>query len=48
MGNELTVTARALDGIVEGVEDKNKDFLVGVQWHPEMMYFKHEEQLKIF
>ena len=48
VGNGLSVTARSSDGIVEGVEDENKDFLVGVQWHPEMMYFKHEEQLKIF
>ncbi len=48
VGDELTVTAKSSDGIVEGIEDENKDFLVGVQWHPEMMYFKHEEQLKIF
>lgn len=48
VGDGLTVTAKALDGIVEGVEDKSKDFLVGVQWHPEMMYFKYDEQLKIF
>ena len=48
VGDELTVTARASDGIVEGVEDKSKDFLVGVQWHPEMMFFKHEEQTKVF
>ncbi|HKL76687.1 MAG TPA: gamma-glutamyl-gamma-aminobutyrate hydrolase family protein, partial [Halanaerobiales bacterium] len=48
VGDGLTVTAKASDGIVEGVEDKDKDFLVGVQWHPEMMYFKHEEQVEIF
>ena len=48
VGDGLTVTAKASDGIVEGVEDKSKDFLVGVQWHPEMMYFKHEEQVEIF
>ncbi|MGM0410217.1 MAG: gamma-glutamyl-gamma-aminobutyrate hydrolase family protein [Bacillota bacterium] len=48
VGDGLTVTAKTSDGIVEGVEDKNKDFLVGVQWHPEMMYFKHEEQVKMF
>lgn len=37
----LTVTARAEDGIIEAVELKNnpeKRFLLGVQWHPEMMW----------
>ncbi len=48
VGKGLTVVAKASDGIVEGVEDKDKNFLLGVQWHPEMMYYKHEEQLKVF
>lgn len=48
VGNGLTITARASDGIIEGIEDSEKNFLVGLQWHPEMMYFKYEEQLKIF
>jgi putative glutamine amidotransferase len=31
----LTVTAVAPDGVIEGVEGTNGQYLVGVQWHPE-------------
>jgi putative glutamine amidotransferase len=31
----LTVSARAPDGCVEGLEDPGHPFLLGVQWHPE-------------
>ena len=31
------VTARAEDGIVEGIERVEGSFVCGVQWHPEMM-----------
>ncbi|MEI6887807.1 MAG: gamma-glutamyl-gamma-aminobutyrate hydrolase family protein [Bacteroidales bacterium] len=36
----LTVSARSADGLIEGVEWLNpvsKNFLIGVQWHPERM-----------
>jgi putative glutamine amidotransferase len=33
----LKATARSLDGIIEGVEDPVKSFVLGVQWHPEDM-----------
>jgi putative glutamine amidotransferase len=33
----LKVTAKAPDGIVEGLEDAEHPFYVGVQWHPEDM-----------
>jgi len=33
----LRVTAKAPDGIVEGLEDPSHPFYVGVQWHPEDM-----------
>jgi len=37
-GYKLRVTARATDGIVEGVEmESAEDWVVGVQWHPERM-----------
>ncbi len=32
----LTVTAWADDGVVEAVEDPDRRFVVGVQWHPEV------------
>ena len=31
----LTVTGRATDGTTEAVELSDKDFVLGVQWHPE-------------
>ncbi|MCX7591412.1 MAG: gamma-glutamyl-gamma-aminobutyrate hydrolase family protein [Kiritimatiellae bacterium] len=37
VGEGLVIAARAPDGTVEAVESVNHRFLVGVQWHPEMM-----------
>jgi putative glutamine amidotransferase len=37
VGEGFRVTAYAPDGIVEGLEDPNHPFYVGVQWHPEDM-----------
>jgi putative glutamine amidotransferase len=37
VGRGLVVTAKAPDGIVEGLEDPQHPFYVGVQWHPEDM-----------
>ena len=36
----LECTAKAADGLVEGVESTEHDWVVGVQWHPE----RHEAQ----
>ena len=35
LGEGLVATATAPDGIIEAVEDPNRRFWVGVQWHPE-------------
>jgi putative glutamine amidotransferase len=35
VGDGLTITARAPDGIVEGVELEGDAWIVGAQWHPE-------------
>lgn len=32
----LTVTGRAGDGTIEALEDPEAEFVLGVQWHPEM------------
>lgn len=37
LADGLRVTAHAPDGIVEGLEDPEHRFYVGVQWHPEDM-----------
>jgi len=34
-GERLRITAHALDGVVESIEDPDLPLLVGVQWHPE-------------
>lgn len=47
-GENVTFTAWSEDGVPEALEISGKHpFVVGVQWHPEMM-FDSEEQLKIF
>lgn len=35
LGSELTVEARADDGVVEAIRGTGGGFLLGVQWHPE-------------
>ena len=37
LGQELQVTAKSSDGVIEGVEVTNDWDAVGVQWHPENM-----------
>lgn len=37
IGEGFIVTARSEDGIVEGMENPTKSFMVGVQYHPERM-----------
>lgn len=39
VGDGLAVTGRDLDGIVQAIEDPSRDFLVGVQWHPEFLLY---------
>jgi len=49
----LRATAMTKDGIIEAIELTAKDakdspFLLGIQFHPERLYEKHPEYLKIF
>jgi putative glutamine amidotransferase len=37
LGSALTVTAIAPDGVIEAVEGDSDAFMIGVQWHPEML-----------
>lgn len=43
----LVVTARANDGLIEGIEHPGRRFCVGVQWHPESL-LNDDVQLSIF
>jgi len=47
-GRDLQVTARSSDGVVEAVEGYSEDFVVGVQWHPEMNYRDDPAQMALF
>ena len=44
-GKGLIVNALSSDGVIEGIEDPNKNFCIGVQWHPE--FFINDGDKKI-
>ena len=44
----LTAGGYAEDGLVESVEIPGRLFVLGVQWHPEMMFHQHPEHLAPF
>jgi putative glutamine amidotransferase len=37
VAKDLVVTARAPDGVIEGLEHRSHSFCLGVQWHPEII-----------
>ena len=45
---DLSIVGISNDGIIEAIEDKNKKFFIGVQWHPESMITYDNIQNKIF
>lgn len=48
LGEGLCATADAEDGIIEAVELPDRDFVIGVQWHPERDYAGNEELFTAF
>ncbi len=46
LGEGFCINAVAMDGVIEGIEDSNHPFCLGVQWHPE--YHVCEADKKIF
>ncbi len=46
LGKNLTVIATAPDGVIEAFQDKKHPFFYGVQWHPEMMAARGDENMK--
>ena len=47
VGEGLTVTAKAADGVVEAVETADGQ-IIAVQWHPENMWQEHAEMRRLF
>jgi putative glutamine amidotransferase len=43
LGRGLTAVAWADDGTIEAVEDRSRPFLIGVQWHAELLVHRREE-----
>lgn len=48
IGNGLLVSARADDGVVEGLERTDRRFAIAVQWHPEDQILACPEQVRLF
>jgi putative glutamine amidotransferase len=44
----LDVLAWSPDGLIEAVAGRGDAFILGVQWHPEMMFRAHSNQLRPF
>ncbi|MCI5839329.1 MAG: gamma-glutamyl-gamma-aminobutyrate hydrolase family protein [Peptoniphilaceae bacterium] len=48
LAEEFEVTAQAKDGVIECIESKHHDFLMAIQWHPEMLHNEDFANEKIF
>ena len=48
LGPGLTAIAWADDGIVEGVERRDRSFVLAVQWHPEILQLGDPAELEVF
>jgi putative glutamine amidotransferase len=44
----FAITARAPDGVIEGIEKEDATFVVGVQWHPESLAADDPRMLALF
>jgi putative glutamine amidotransferase len=47
-GHEVQVVAWAPDDIVEGIELPDHPFALGVQWHPERIFWHDRTQFALF
>lgn len=43
-GDGLSVVSNDEQGIVQGIENRDRPFLLGVQWHPEFLVFQRPQQ----
>lgn len=45
VGPGIKINAYAEDGVIEGIEDPNRPFCIGVQWHPEFFISLGDKRL---
>ncbi len=48
LGKGLIVNATADDGLIEGIESERHSFVMGLQWHPEVLALRYQHQRRIF
>ena len=48
LGKGFAQTAAAPDGVIEGAELAGHPFFIGVQWHPERLWWTDEKHLALF
>ena len=48
LASPLVAAAHAPDGLIEAAALPERSFVVGVQWHPELMFARHPEHLRPF
>ncbi|MGH7817439.1 MAG: gamma-glutamyl-gamma-aminobutyrate hydrolase family protein, partial [Candidatus Binatia bacterium] len=48
LGKGLIVDAVADDGVIEGIESTRHRFVIGVQWHPEVLAPRRQGHRRIF
>ena len=46
--NKARISAKCEDNIIEAIEFPKNKFAIGVQWHPESLFERDENMLKIF
>jgi len=44
LGEGLKIAARDESGIIQAIESERVPFLIGVQWHPELLFWKKPQQ----
>jgi putative glutamine amidotransferase len=48
LGRGLIASASSEDGVIEGIESAAHAFVIGVQWHPELLLHKDPAETRIF
>lgn len=48
ISDKISIAGITEDNLIESIYLKNKKFVLGVQWHPELLYKDFEDQRKIF